>query len=629
LDEERIGGDEGPLLLSRVMSAPAVKRASGRIMGNATLFPRYLSDDPSSIHAKPLLYQSAPKETATNQARRRDFLGFQDVSLRLCHTEGLRRSPVPKGRRFIGRKNDIAHLAKALLQHRIVWLRGSHHGVGTSAVATATGLYLRQRKVFPDGIVVIDARGIQEVEALMRLITHTLAPLVPTRTRDNYDFRGLAATLRSFKILVVLEHVENLCIYHPRQFRYFVGKLQNCTEHMCLLFTSHMPAPPETDNPTIVAREGVEVVDLFPLSPSDAALLLLDRCQRELSLKEVLSYLQGGSYASLSNIGDSCESREKESRLIVALAKHPLISGLKYNPLSLTVAAQICERKSLREWDAILTEVQVRRNWSRAKRGELSQNGWGVVHRGSRRSSRSKRQVAQSKAGAEARRDADRTARVYKSPTISDIARLEKASRKSTTNSRVTFSASAVDLTSLASSRHVIDDKLHRVAQYHRKRRQQSKKAKTPGKRYGKYASFDGRMLTAMEAAQYHRHSQHEYATSSSPPAAASFTRSGNVGSTGGSPTHLGRHEIKVHDLVDKIGRLQEYLGGLHGEQNDFGETAERRNMIRDVEKGLRQLEHDLNKTRSKMERKEKQVKTRKKFSKRNSSSRNMKDDQF
>eukprot|EP00466_Bigelowiella_natans_P003326 jgi/Bigna1/80574/fgenesh1_pg.72_\ len=273
-----------------------------------------------------------------------------------------RRNKVPKGCSFIGRRKEMAATVDALVKSRVVWLKGSAHGVGTSSVAASTALFLRQRKVFPDGIVVIDARGVQEEETLESVMINALRTLIvphkPYNAVDDHS-TNIAKYLRRLQILIVLEHVEGLLMHKPMKLLYFIKGLAKEAVHMCMILTSHEidatsgGGRRESSNRARVLQ-GIRKVDIGPLKHNDAARLY---------------GVHNGGYTD--DVGEE-EEEDKWGRGQDKLASSQAARycyRLKYIPLSIVEAARIAEKKyDLTQWNYILAEVQRRGRWYHGER---------------------------------------------------------------------------------------------------------------------------------------------------------------------------------------------------------------------------------------------------------------------
>lgn len=160
----------------------------------------------------------------------------------------------PSSNRLIGRAEDVQRVLALLASSRWVNITGVA-GIGKSTVAREVARYLRQRQAFADGVFCYDLRGLITCESLRRQIAKDVAGVADAGVAD------LRRVLRGKRVLLLLEHGEDLLSKTGRLFRDFLAELLEADVGVRLLLACSQPV----GNVHGVAEQ------VYALRPLDAA----------------------------------------------------------------------------------------------------------------------------------------------------------------------------------------------------------------------------------------------------------------------------------------------------------------------------------------------------------------------
>jgi len=256
-------------------------------------------------------------------------------------------APLAHGIAFVGRHLELHELLVSCLRNQLTYVHGAR-GLGKSALVLEAATYLRQRGAFPHGIFVCSLDGLRKTDRVRAQLGATLN--FPARSAAE-----LSVHLSRFnQCLLILDRCEAAIANSRTQFFYFLDQLLSAGVR--LLVSSSSQAPIDLDE---LRRESEVVLDtradvrartyesgladaetemtrrppltyglisLQPMSPKDAALLLLELCERPLDMEELLD--------------PSATSDEEASfDLLGTLRHHELINKLGGLPISIQWAA--------------------------------------------------------------------------------------------------------------------------------------------------------------------------------------------------------------------------------------------------------------------------------------------------
>ncbi|GAB5368655.1 hypothetical protein AAMO2058_001338300 [Amorphochlora amoebiformis] len=292
----------------------------------------------------------------------------EDVSICLCYVDGLPdRLPQRVRCSLIGRYLIMSRAVACLLRDRAVFLRGTEKGVGISSVAHACLHFLRARHLYPDGIIVVDARKVRRVIDLGDAVSKKLGRMLGNTPPSTWS---VIKSLRAFKMLLLFEHVEGLLSTESADLQTLVRRLQGATSSLSVMVTSSVATFQDVKMEE-KSTTAIKVLEVRPLSRIDSAKLMLDRCTRDIKSNEIQHYLSSSAYTTLQEkSGGDC---------IEMLSRHPLIGALGGNPSKILTAAEIAVRVRLMNWERILAFVNKRGRWKAGKTIRDTHGVWELV----------------------------------------------------------------------------------------------------------------------------------------------------------------------------------------------------------------------------------------------------------
>lgn len=201
---------------------------------------------------------------------------------------------------FLGREVDMYRCISACLSRRLTTLLGGA-GIGKSALAAAVCHYMVLRRNLPDGIVLIRLRGVTTMEMLTRAIAvEVMRELGPGQADKEVSLGGLGVDwvpreeewlfrrLRTQKILLVMDHIEEMQSADNMGLKVFLRRLFDQTRAVKVLVTSSRPVDLHT-LPGIGAGE--TLISVGPLSFRNTVRLFSRLCPHLHTARERRGFL--------------------------------------------------------------------------------------------------------------------------------------------------------------------------------------------------------------------------------------------------------------------------------------------------------------------------------------------------
>ena len=183
------------------------------------------------------------------------------------------------GAAFVGRHLEIHKIIRSCLHNQLTAVYGDR-GSGKSAIILEAASYMRQRNRFPNGIFCCTLEGLRSMKAVRTRLSQTLN--IPLRSSGGRDLYELMARYSS--CLLILDRCEEAIRQRRTQFIWFIQQLLQQSS-VKVVISSLVPLEE-------LSRSGVDsttwgAIHLAQMRSRDAALLLLESCEREIEPSEV------------------------------------------------------------------------------------------------------------------------------------------------------------------------------------------------------------------------------------------------------------------------------------------------------------------------------------------------------
>uniref|UniRef100_A0A7S2JQA6 Uncharacterized protein n=1 Tax=Haptolina brevifila TaxID=156173 RepID=A0A7S2JQA6_9EUKA len=180
------------------------------------------------------------------------------------------------GAAFVGRHLEMHSLIRSCLHNQLTAVYGTK-GAGKSALVLEAARYLRQRNRFPHGIFCCSLEGLRSMKAVRTRLGNTLK--IPARSAQ--ELCELMARYQS--CLLILDRCEDVIRKKTPQFVWFLTQLLQQSS-VKVLVSSQSPLEGIID---AMPNASFDSITLPPMRSRDAALLLLESCERELTADEL------------------------------------------------------------------------------------------------------------------------------------------------------------------------------------------------------------------------------------------------------------------------------------------------------------------------------------------------------
>jgi hypothetical protein len=178
------------------------------------------------------------------------------------------------GSAFVGRHLEMHALIRSCLHNQLTAVYGPK-GAGKSALVLEAARYLRQRNRFPHGIFCCSLEGLRNMKAVRTRLGSTLN--IPARSVQ--ELCDLMARYRS--CLLILDRCEDAIRKKMPQFVWLLTQLLQSSVKVLISSQTPLDASLNTFSCSMCA------IPLPRMNTRDAALLLLESCERNLSAEEV------------------------------------------------------------------------------------------------------------------------------------------------------------------------------------------------------------------------------------------------------------------------------------------------------------------------------------------------------
>ena len=232
------------------------------------------------------------------------------------------------GAAFVGRHLEMHALIESTLTNQMTAVYGAK-GLGKSAMVLEVARYLRHRNRFPHGIFCCSLEGVKT----MKKVLHRLGASLNLHARSASDLCKQMSRYQS--CLLILDRCEAAVSQSRLQFCWLLSQLLTQARVKVLLSSQQplkgFPEPDAEGEPSL----SFGVVSLEPMIPKDAALLLLENCEREPA-------------ELLEELGNN----DGNTSVLEALTAHPLLRELGGIPVVVRWAAAKLGETSVRRLHA-------------------------------------------------------------------------------------------------------------------------------------------------------------------------------------------------------------------------------------------------------------------------------------
>jgi hypothetical protein len=211
------------------------------------------------------------------------------------------------GSAFVGRHLEMHALIRSCLHNQLTAVYGPK-GAGKSALVLEAARYLRQRNRFPHGIFCCSLEGLRNMKAVRTRLGSTLN--IPARSVQ--ELCDMMARYRS--CLLILDRCEDAIRKKMPQFEWLLTQLLQSSVKVLISSQTPLDASHEA-----VSRS-MRAISLPRMNTRDAALLLLETCERNLTAEEV--------------------GATDDETILSTLRKHPLIRKIGGMPAAVRWAAR-------------------------------------------------------------------------------------------------------------------------------------------------------------------------------------------------------------------------------------------------------------------------------------------------
>lgn len=226
---------------------------------------------------------------------------------------------------FTGRNIEMHEAVSNVLKGRLTTLKGAP-GIGKTALATATGHYLNERRTFDDGVFFVSLRGAVSSEAARAAI----ATAVGLEASNEEE---LMSALQQRETLLILDNCEDPLHEAPGDFRKLIALIMQGAPKLRLLITSRQAIGGGL--PGIAEK----VVQVGRLAAIDGARLFLRLSPRRLTNADLA-------------VAEGIDP-------VKALSEHPVLQYLAGHPHAISLAVPLLQDKTLGQLSDLLKSQNV------------------------------------------------------------------------------------------------------------------------------------------------------------------------------------------------------------------------------------------------------------------------------
>ena len=320
-----------------------------------------------------------PNSFATKKHRWYALTNFKEGSLVCMDSKPMFDSNQSNVEGFIGRQQEMYEIIKLLESHRLVSILGPP-GIGKTSLSRNLANYIKDRRKFSDGIILVALRGWESAQMFLIRLTLILRASWWSDDYKKYDFGEIDVNK------IDKEKDEN-AFEDEGKYRNFILNLLKDKDALMILDNAEDPL--EDDNAKFVA-ELESIIDnwqkikfllttrktvnklsynhekpytLWPLSKEASLKLLILKAPREIKSQEIHDLLHSpipDAFKIIQSINISSISYNTNQPK--ALLDHPFTMLLGGHPQAISLAAPLLEYKSLKElfyafWSSNLMDV--------------------------------------------------------------------------------------------------------------------------------------------------------------------------------------------------------------------------------------------------------------------------------
>lgn len=178
---------------------------------------------------------------------------------------------IPSQEALVGRADVVNRILRELEnQARLITIYSGIGGIGKTSLANHITHLVQKKLIFVDGIIFVELEEISNIESL---ILRTIATL---GMKDIVSEEQLVEFLRSKKILIVYDNIEDLVLNDPEKFSNFLERLLKWTS-VSILCTGRQ----------LINMAEELVVEVLPLTTDSTETLMLNLFQRKFSENDI------------------------------------------------------------------------------------------------------------------------------------------------------------------------------------------------------------------------------------------------------------------------------------------------------------------------------------------------------